>query len=57
MDSDRCAKCGRSRVAGWVLVKGRCLDCGPEEFRQRREELRRQAERLVDPDAGPKEAA
>ena len=45
---EKCQKCERSRLDGWVLVDGLCLACGPEKFASRRAKLLEQAAELLD---------
>lgn len=28
---DHCEDCGASRTDGYLIVEGRCFECGPEE--------------------------
>ena len=38
-----CTQCGRSRAAGYILIQGKCVDCGPNEVAERKAKLRAQA--------------
>lgn len=44
---DYCEDCGASRVEGWLIIEGRCVECGPEGFEARRDELQKQARELT----------
>jgi predicted nucleic acid-binding Zn-ribbon protein len=43
----KCNDCGRARKDGWLLIDGRCANCGPEAFESRRRELKAQARLIV----------
>ena len=46
-DLNHCDLCHRNREAGDLLIRGRCMLCGPERFEERRELLRQQARELL----------
>ena len=45
---EACKGCGRTRLDGWILVDGECLDCNPEAFKTRKRALLEQARELLD---------